>query len=250
MSLNFAELGYFIDQLTRASEFYGFSDADAHTLNTRMNSMYNVRCAPAITFNAQQGPQLLSLCQDPSCPLAVPNSDCGAYANLTADGAAPGASSVTGIAPSSTSSTESNSDPAGPSSSTKGGLSAGAVIGVTIGIAATISFIAAVLFHVHRKRHIKRAQQQTQQRLAGSESLVSSQGQGHLSPQSEQFNAFSPHSHNSYNSQAQTSYGPAELDSPKSPPGPPVELSGETAGAEKKQTSEELSQDGLVARMQ
>src|ERR1700722_13102378 len=47
MNLNYTQLGYFIDQLTKATVHFGFSDQDAQTLNTQLNSLYNVRCAPA-----------------------------------------------------------------------------------------------------------------------------------------------------------------------------------------------------------
>ena len=86
MNLNHTQLSYFIDQLTMSAEHFGFSPSDAGTINQSLNSRYNVRCAPPVSFNPQSKPQLLSLCQHPSCPLAVPNADCKAYVNLTAEG--------------------------------------------------------------------------------------------------------------------------------------------------------------------
>jgi hypothetical protein len=215
MSLDFAEVAYFIDQLTRAAEFYGFSTADAQALNTRMNSLYNSRCALPVTFNPQQGPQLLSLCQDPTCPLAVPNSDCGPYANLSADG---GASSTSSGA--ATSSTDSTTETNSPSTKSSHKLSAGGIAGVTIGSIAGVSLLVAVLFYIRGRRHASHLKPQTQQHWNGPESV------DYLSPQSGKFNSFSPH----------TSYGPAELHSPKSPE-PPVELSGETNGADSERIS-------------
>ncbi len=50
--------------------------------------MYNVRCAPPVTEDSDQGPQLLSLCQADSCSLAVTNADCAAYVNHIANGIA------------------------------------------------------------------------------------------------------------------------------------------------------------------
>ncbi|KFY73859.1 hypothetical protein V499_06067 [Pseudogymnoascus sp. VKM F-103] len=214
MSLDFAEVAYFIDQLTRAAEFYGFSTADAQALNTRMNSMYNSRCALPVTFNPQQGPQLLSLCQDPSCPLAVPNSDCGPYANLTADG---GPSSK----PSSTdSTTEPTSGSADPSVKGNDKLSAGAITGAAIGSIVGVCLLAVGLFFIQRRRNASLLKPQARRHWSGPESI------DYLSPQSDKFNTFSPHS----------SHSPAELHSPKSP-GPPVELSGETNGAESERIS-------------
>ena len=86
MNLNFTDLGHFIDQLTQATVHFGFSAEDSQTLSTNLNSMYNVRCAPPVTTNPAQGPQLYSLCQADTCPLAEPNPDCAAYVNLTANG--------------------------------------------------------------------------------------------------------------------------------------------------------------------
>lgn len=221
MSLDFAELAYFIDQLTRAAEFYGFSKADTQALNTRMNSLYNSRCAPPITFNAQQGPQLLSLCQDPSCPLAVPNSDCEAYTNLSADGGRGASGTDTATFPAdSTSETASNSTSPPPESSHK--LGAGDITGVTIGSIAGVCLIAAALLFLRRHRNALRSKPQTEQHWTGRETV------NYLSPQSDKFTRSSPH----------TLYSPAELYSPKSPA--PVELSGETNGAENERISRAL----------
>ncbi|KFY40279.1 hypothetical protein V495_05503 [Pseudogymnoascus sp. VKM F-4514 (FW-929)] len=222
MSLDFAEVAYFIDQLTRAAEFYGFSKADTQALNIRMNSLYNSRCAPPITFSLQQGPQLLSLCQDPSCPLAVPNSDCEAYANLSADGG-PGASGTdTAASPAnSTTETASNSTPSPINSSNK--LNAGGIAGATIGsIVGACLLVAAVLFF-RRHRNALHSKPQTEQRWTGPESV------DYLSPQGDKFTTSSPH----------TFHSPAELYSPQLPV-PPVELSGETNGAENERISRAL----------
>ncbi|OBT63717.1 hypothetical protein VE03_06191 [Pseudogymnoascus sp. 23342-1-I1] len=218
MSLDFAEVAYFIDQLTRSAEFYGFSKADTQALNTRMNSLYNSRCAPAVTFNAKSGPQLLSLCQDPSCPLAVPNSDCEAYANLTAEGAQSAGTGTTASSADSTTETSSNS--AAPSIKGSHKLSGGGIAGAIIGSIAGISLLAAALFFMRRRLHATRLKPQTQQHWTGQEPV------DYHSPQSDKSNPFSPG----------TPFSPAELHSPKSPE-PPVELSGETNGAESERIS-------------
>ncbi|KAL5346479.1 hypothetical protein ACLOAV_008750 [Pseudogymnoascus australis] len=226
MSLEFAEVAYFINQLTLAAEFYGFSEADAQALNTRMNSLYNSRCAQPVTFSSRQGPQLLSLCQDPSCPLAVPNSDCEAYTNLTADGGGSsmpsGAeSSETGSAtssPNSTTETPPNSAAASTNGSHK--LSAGGIAGVTIGSIAAITLLTAALFFYRKRHNASKLKPQTQRHWTGPESV------DYHSPQSDKFTTFSP----------DTSFSPAELHSPKSPE-PPIELSGETNGAENERIS-------------
>ncbi|KFX91018.1 hypothetical protein V490_06133 [Pseudogymnoascus sp. VKM F-3557] len=222
MGLDFAEVAYFIDQLTRAAEFYGFSKADTQALNTLMNSLYNSRCAPPVTFNPQQGPQLLSLCQDPSCPLAVPNSDCEAYANLSADGGAGASGTDTAVSPTdSTTKTASNSTSPPLESSNK--LSAGGIAGATIGSIAGVALLVAALFFLHRHWNASHSKSQTEQRWTGPESV------DYLSPQSDKITTSSPH----------TLYSPVELYSPKSPV-PLVELSGETNGAENERISRAL----------
>lgn len=86
MNLEHHQLGYFINQLSLAAVHYGVSAQDADTFRSTMNSRFNVRCAPGVSSNPSNPPQLLSLCQNPTCPLAVPVSDCAAYLNLTASG--------------------------------------------------------------------------------------------------------------------------------------------------------------------
>ncbi|KAH8590740.1 hypothetical protein B0O99DRAFT_300270 [Bisporella sp. PMI_857] len=83
MDLNHTSLGHFINQLGLAAIHYGFSQQDSDTISGNLNAQYNVRCARAVQLNPSRPPQLLSLCQDESCPLA-PNPDCAAYVNLKA----------------------------------------------------------------------------------------------------------------------------------------------------------------------
>jgi hypothetical protein len=172
MSLKHEQLGYFINQLTGSAVHFGFAQTDADSINTRLNSLYNVRCAPAITLNPKQGPQLLSLCQDASCPLAVPNADCASYVNLTTDGAVAGASSSSGsisatLAPtsiSSTSITPASTSPATATTATTSpaetspaaaapAWSTGGIAGVAVGGAAVLlGFIVAMVFLLRRRR--------------------------------------------------------------------------------------------------
>ncbi|KFY35504.1 hypothetical protein V494_05842 [Pseudogymnoascus sp. VKM F-4513 (FW-928)] len=223
MGLNFIELGYFINQLTLASEYYGFSTTDAQSLAQLMNTRYNTRCGPPTSVNTHKTPQLLSLCQDPTCPLAVPNSNCEPYVNLTAD-------SSSSSSPSESSNTASSpTSGATDTSSGSKGLSSGGIAGVAIGGVALLALIIAVIFYLRRKRRPKTPPPQPEVRWTGnSESFVGSPagGQGYLSPQSEHFSAYSPNSRDSYVSHAHTSYTPkpVELATPQLP----VELSGET----------------------
>ncbi|KFY86979.1 hypothetical protein V500_07274 [Pseudogymnoascus sp. VKM F-4518 (FW-2643)] len=245
MSLNFTEIGHFINQLTLSAEYHGFSTTDAQSLALLMNSRYNTRCAPAMSLNPKQPPQLFSICQDPTCPLAVPNSDCEAYTNITMDGTSSSSPSDTSSsAPGPTTITDSGSSPsptdssgAAAGSSDSKALSTGGIAGVAIGGVALIAFIVAAIFYLRRKRRPKTPPPQPEIRwTGGSESFVGSPGQGYLSPQSEHFSAYSPNTRESYVSNAHTSYGPkpmeqapVELATPPLAQGPAVELSGETA---------------------
>ncbi|MCJ1283728.1 hypothetical protein MMC26_003059 [Xylographa opegraphella] len=169
MNLNYTDLGHFINQLSLATLHFGFSDQDSQTLDTNLNSMYNVRCAPPITTNPAQGPQLLSLCQADNCPLAEPNPDCAAYANLTANGVQSGsASSQTSTAtsaaftPTSTALASTTTGTAGAqttsaaavaSTSSASSLSGGAIAGIVIGaVAALILLIGLVVYYLRRRK--------------------------------------------------------------------------------------------------
>jgi hypothetical protein len=167
MNLTYNDIGHFIDMLTKSTVHYGFSDQDSHTFNTNLNDRYNVRCAPAVTINPKQDPQLFSLCQNPTCPLAEPNADCAAYVNLTANGT-PGsantgtaslpASSATS-APSSTSSSSSTTTTAAATatsaaaSASGSSLSSGAIGGIAVGGAAVLGFFVLGLIFVMRRRN-------------------------------------------------------------------------------------------------
>jgi len=191
MNLNFTDLGYFIDQLTKAAVHYGFSDQDGQTFNTQMNSLYNVRCAPPITLNPAQGPQLLSLCQASSCPLAEPNPDCAAYVNLTASGISGGSSSAsfapssTSMSSSSTSSTSTSASATATSSgvqtttaaptSTSSSLSSGDIAGIAVGGAAGLGLLlGAVYFCARRRRPAETAEPGPAQYVPETTSVLSS----------------------------------------------------------------------------
>ena len=176
MNLNYTDLGHFIDQLSKSALHFGFSSQDSQTLYTQMNSLYNVRCAPAITLNPAQGPQLLSLCQASTCPLAQPVPDCAAYVNLTANGVASGVASTATASPSSTSSTTSTTSISSittqtsaaaisSSTSTSGTkLSAGAIAGIAVGGAVGLLILVGTLvFYLRRRKPKTEPQPQPQQ---------------------------------------------------------------------------------------
>ncbi len=149
MNLNQTDLGYFIEQLTTSSKFFGFSDQDADTLSGYMNSKYNVRCAPPVSG------QLYSLCQATECPLAEPSPDCADYANLGPSGIgnSTGPSSTGGASsPTPTSSSSPSASALGTASSTPGSeLSSGAIAGISIGSAAVAFIAVGVLLYIRRR---------------------------------------------------------------------------------------------------
>ncbi|KAH8723577.1 hypothetical protein GQ44DRAFT_656497 [Phaeosphaeriaceae sp. PMI808] len=156
MGLENHQLGYFINHLSLAAVHFGMSLQDADTFRTSLNSRYNVRCAPGVSFSPNSPPQLLSLCQNQTCPLAVPVSDCAAYANLTAGGVAnSNPTTVTSFAtktaaPSGTGEPASSSAAATSADSAK--LGTGAIAGIAIGGAAVLLIAIIALVYFLRKR--------------------------------------------------------------------------------------------------
>lgn len=179
MNLTHEDLGYFISQMAQAAITYGFSDQDANTLATNWNNMYNVRCAPA----TGTPPQLLSLCQNPTCPLPISGADCESYVNLTATGAGavlsqstvtatvtgattltPLSSSTMRLSSSSSTSPTATSEPSNSPSSSP--IGAGAIAGISIGGAAVLvlATIALALLRRRRRPQTPPPQEQQQQR--------------------------------------------------------------------------------------
>jgi hypothetical protein len=153
MNLEYNQLGYFINQLSLAAQHFGVSAQDADTIRSSLNNRFNVRCAPATSANP---PMLLSLCQNPTCPLAVPVSDCAAYANLTASGVTDSKpTTVTSllIASATGGATGQPAPTAGsPASGSSGGLSTGGIAGVAVGGAAILLIAIIAVFYFRRKR--------------------------------------------------------------------------------------------------
>ncbi|KAH7095396.1 hypothetical protein FB567DRAFT_29510 [Paraphoma chrysanthemicola] len=158
MNLEYHQLGYFINHIALAAAHFGVSTQDADTFRTSLNSRYNTRCAPAVSFNPSSPAMLLSLCQNPTCPLAVPVSDCAAYNNLTATGATnSNPTTVTSIAtkletPSATGATTSQTSAAAAASNSSDKLSTGGIAGVAVGGAAILLIAIIALFYFRRKR--------------------------------------------------------------------------------------------------
>lgn len=155
MNLEYNQLGYFISQLALAAQHFGVSSQDAGSIEQSLNSRFNIRCAPATSANP---PMLLSLCQNPTCPLAVPVSDCAAYNNLTASGVTdskPTTVTATQLA-TTTAQASGAGQPASSSASVastgSSGLSTGGIAGVAVGGAAILLIAVIAIFYFRRKR--------------------------------------------------------------------------------------------------
>ena len=180
MDLNYTCLGHFINQLGKSAAHFGFSEQDSQTFVTNLNSQFNVRCAPPITLNPAQGPQLLSLCQHESCPLAAPRPDCAAYANLQPGGYSGSVSTMTSTSTAPTFATsisasevtssstlsgygtsashaapqfsDASSSKSSASTDKSGKLSAGAIAGITISSAVVALMAIALALYYFKKR--------------------------------------------------------------------------------------------------
>ena len=208
MNLNYTDLSHFINQLSMATAAFGFSDQDSQTLNTDLNGLYNVRCAPPVTEDADQGPQLLSLCQADTCPLAVPNADCAAYVNLTANGIAAGVSSSQGSSTAkptpfipttiSLAGTEPTSTASGSSTTASSAtLSPGAIAGISIGGAAVLLVaVVAIVVLLRRRRSVQQVSYPTMPislaSAPGEQKFHSFTSRSHSPPLDQHFASFIP----------------------------------------------------------
>jgi hypothetical protein len=153
MNLEYNQLGYFISQLALAAQHFGVSSQDAGSIEQSLNSRFNIRCAPATSANP---PMLLSLCQNPTCPLAVPVSDCTAYNNLTAVGVTDSKPTTVTATQLTTATTAPSGQPSsssvGAASTESSGLSTGGIAGVAVGGAAILLIGVIAVFYFRRKR--------------------------------------------------------------------------------------------------
>ena len=76
MALDPYQMGYFIQQVGLSATSFGVTAADAMAAGMALNKLFNYRCSPPTTVVKAQGPQLQSMCTDPSCPLD-PMAMCG-----------------------------------------------------------------------------------------------------------------------------------------------------------------------------
>ncbi|CAM1505102.1 Fc.00g107390.m01.CDS01 [Cosmosporella sp. VM-42] len=143
MDLNYAEVTYFITQVGMAAASFGVSDDDVMAVGMALNSLFNVRCAPATTVIKAQGSELQSICIDMSCPLAM-NDTCSMYDTPVE----PKSNSTTSMMPSGTM-TATGADtgtmmPSGTTSATVAPTGGAAVKGLSM-LAAAMGFAAFML---------------------------------------------------------------------------------------------------------
>jgi hypothetical protein len=76
MVLDPNEVGYFISQVGAAAASFGVASSDISIVAGALMQFFGYRCTPP--ENIVYGPQLDSICLDPSCPLD-PNPECWLY---------------------------------------------------------------------------------------------------------------------------------------------------------------------------
>lgn len=81
MVLDPNELAYFITQVGLSAASFGVAAADVQAAGGALSKLFDNRCGAATTVIPSQGPQLESICTDPSCPLAS-NSSCTNQATI------------------------------------------------------------------------------------------------------------------------------------------------------------------------
>ena len=80
MSLDPAEVGYFISQVGLAAASFGVASSDITIVANALVSYFDYRCTPPMTIVPGAGPQLQEICGDPTCPVA-PTPACWYYSN-------------------------------------------------------------------------------------------------------------------------------------------------------------------------
>lgn len=78
MDLDVNELGYFIQQVALAAASFGVAEDDLKAVGMALAQLFGLRCSPAATAIAEQGPQLQAICIADSCPIS-PNATCASY---------------------------------------------------------------------------------------------------------------------------------------------------------------------------
>lgn len=146
MDLSYAEVTYFISQVAASASSFGVAEDDLTGVGTALNSLFNVRMAAPVTVIEAQGPQLQSICDDETCPLAA-NSTTEGYMNVTEPVAANSSnmetsSSATGTA----TGTATKTGKGGSSASHTGSATGSGASGSSTGAASAVGFSMMAVF--------------------------------------------------------------------------------------------------------
>ncbi|KAI9834680.1 MAG: hypothetical protein M1826_000082 [Phylliscum demangeonii] len=149
MDLDSTQIGYFITQVGLSAASFGVSTDDVTLVGKTLGKVFGYRCSPPTTVVPAQGPQLQSICLDPSCPLDA-NATCSLYENngvgimpANATTAASG-NAATNSSSSSSSSTTTSKSGSATASATGGASSSSASSGAKSAAAVTTARASAV----------------------------------------------------------------------------------------------------------
>jgi hypothetical protein len=70
MGLDSFEIGYFITQVGLSAASFGVAPADVTAVGMELEKVFGYKCAPPAAVIPAQGPQLQSICQNDTCPMA------------------------------------------------------------------------------------------------------------------------------------------------------------------------------------
>jgi hypothetical protein len=79
MDFDTYQMSFFISTVKSSALSLGFTNADASSLATTLNTLFNFRCSPPVAVpGIKAPPELQSVCIATNCPLD-PQADCGLY---------------------------------------------------------------------------------------------------------------------------------------------------------------------------
>ena len=82
MDLDQYEVGYFISQVGLSAASFGVANSDVAIVGNALMSYFGYKCLPPMTIVPGDGPELQSICENPTCPLAA-DPECWLYASPT-----------------------------------------------------------------------------------------------------------------------------------------------------------------------
>ncbi|KAF2155285.1 hypothetical protein K461DRAFT_276484 [Myriangium duriaei CBS 260.36] len=145
MGLDENMVGYFNEQVGLSAASFGVTNDDVTAVGKALNSLFNVKCAPATTVIKEQGAQLQSICIADSCPLS-PNATCSSYQSEPMPVAVmPGSSSNSSSSGNSSSSSGSATHSSGSSSTGSSPAQQTTNAASAMGVSAVVG-VAALLF--------------------------------------------------------------------------------------------------------